>query len=310
MLFRSDGPLRTPLGTVDARWIAGRLSSSAFDTSSRGQVRSLSAAALVLSPGRGFSLGAARVVYQASDGRAFIEDAGDVFFRIRGSGDTTMAQPFEQMVSLFGRWVIPAHGAEVYAEWGRRRLPTFREFLERPEATQGYTMGFAWARPAWAGRLRLAGEATYLEKGAAYRAEPLASWYAGRAVPQGYTHQGQPLGAFMGPGASGQWLSLDYVARRAQLGLSFTRVRWANDAYYDKPGGHNRYRAHDVSILGGLRGGVAIGGTWLQADWTAGRRYNYLFQNPALDWEFRYMSTSPFNHTLRLYFSAAPRGLP
>ena len=38
------------------------------------------------------------------------------------------------------------------------------------------------------------------------------------------------------------------------------RIRWANDAYYDKPGGHNRYRAHDVSFFAGARGGVELGG--------------------------------------------------
>jgi hypothetical protein len=251
-------------------------------------------------------LGAGRVVYQPSDGRSPVEDAGDVFTRWRGAGDTLVSQPYEQMVSLWGRWVIPSAGAEVYGEWGRRRLSSIRDLLETPEHTQGYTLGLAWARPLGDARLRLAGEATYLEKSSTYRAEPVVSWYAGRAVPQGYTHRGQVLGAFVGPGASGQWLGMDYVAPRGQAGISLTRVRWANDAYYDKPGGPNRYRAHDVSILGALHGGVAAGGAWLDAEWTLGRRYNFLFQNPAGDWPFRYLSTSPFNHTLRLRVSFTP----
>jgi hypothetical protein len=305
-LLRTARPLRTPLGALEARWIAGELASSPFDTAAVGRRRSLSAAAVVLTPRAGLSVGAARVVYQPSDDRAALADAGDVFLRWRGAGDTAQAQPFEQMVSVFGRWVFPREGAEVYAEWGRRRLPGFRALLERPESTQGYLLGGAWVRPARGGRLRLAAEAAYLEKAAAYRAEPLASWYAGRAVPQGYTHRGQVLGAFVGPGASTQWVGADFVARRWEAGVGFTRVRWANDAYYDKPGGPNAYRAHDVSILGSLRGGVALGPVWLAGEWTAGRRYNFLFQNPGLDWEFRHLSTSPFNQNFRLSLSAAP----
>ena len=106
-----------------------------------------------------------------------------------------------QILTLFGRLVIPGEGAEVYAEWCRRRLPgSLRDALERPEHTQAYTLGAGWARAAGAGRLRLQAEHTYAEKSPTYRAEPTGSWYAGRAVPQGYTHRGQVLGAALGPG--------------------------------------------------------------------------------------------------------------
>lgn len=306
-LLRTARPLRTPLGTLEARWIAGRLSSSAYDTASSGEHRSLSGFAWTLSPGGGLSLGAARVVYQPLDGRAALADAADVFFRWGAAGDTAESQPYEQIATVFGRWVLVPHGAEVYAEWGRLRLPGLRGALEEPEHTQGYTLGLAWARPAGDARLRLSAEATYLEKSPTYRAHPTVSWYAGRAVPQGYTHRGQVLGASIGPGASGQWLAVDWMAPRAQAGISLTRVRWANDAYYDQlPDPTRRYRAHDVSILGALRGGVSVGAVWMEAEWTAGRRYNFLYQNPSLSFLDRNLSVSPFNQTLRLRFTVLP----
>lgn len=306
-LLRTARPLRTPLGALEARWIAGRLSSSAYDTASVGRHRSLSAAALVLSPGRGFSAGVARVVYQPLDGRSLPEDAADVFVRWRSAGDTTAAQPYEQMSSLFARWVLPGEAAEIYGEVGRRRLAGVRALLERPEDTQGYVLGFAWARPARAGRLRLSGEATYLEKSPTYRALPPLSWYAGRAVPQGYTHRGQVLGSFVGPGGSGQWLALDYLARRGQVGVWLTRARWSNDAFYDRPDSlPATYRGHDVSLLGTLRGALVLGGVWVQADWTVGRRYNFLFQNRSTSFLDQDLTVRPYNHTLRLNLSLAP----
>ena len=307
-LLRTSAPLSTPLGSLEARWITGRLSSSPWDTASVGRHRSLSGAAVVLAPAPTVALGAARVVYApVRDGGSGLGAAADVFVRWRGAGDTLRGRPHEQMISVFGRWVSPADGAEVYAEWARRRLPgSLAELVERPEHTQGYTLGAALARPLRGSLVRFSGEATYLEKSSTYRQLPTGSWYAGRAVPQGYTHRGQVLGASIGPGASGQWLAVDLLGPRAQAGVSLTRVRWANDAYLDKPGGHNRYRAHDVSILGAVRGGVTAGPLWLEAEWQAGRRYNFMFQNFGRDWSERHLTVSPFNHTLRLRVSAAP----
>jgi hypothetical protein len=302
-VIRTSAPLRTPLGFVNGRFIAGRLSSSAFDTVPGGD-RSLSGAILSVSPSRGLSLGASRVVYSA--GRdAEIGDALAVFTRWLGAGDTTLSRPYDQMLSVFGRWVLPSDGAEIYAEWAHRRIGSIRGLLETPEHSQGYILGGQWRRPVGRDAIRLQGELTYLEKSATYRATPVGTWYAGRAVPQGYTHRGQVLGAAIGPGASSQWFAADYVSAGWQLGLYANRIRWANDAYYEQPGGPNRYRAHDVSILGGARASVCAGVFWITAEYTAGRRYNFLFQDSARDFNERYLSVSPFNHTVQL--SLSPR---
>ena len=305
-LARTSRPLRTPLGQVEGRWLAGRLSPSPFDTTAGAGQRSLSAVGLLLTPAAGVSLGVARVVWARSAGRGTAAGAADAWLRWRGAGDSLTAHPFDQITALFARWVLPADGAEVYAEWARRSLPaSLGDFLEQPEHTQGYTLGAQWARPALAGRLRLAAEVTYLEKSPTYRLRPTGSFYAGRAVPQGYTHRGQVLGAAIGPGSSSQWAAVDWIGRRAQAGLSLTRIRWANDAFYTTPN-NARYRGHDVSLLGGARAGVAVGAVWLDVEWSAGHRHNFLFQSRATNWDNRDLTVSPFNHTLRLGLSAAP----
>ncbi len=310
LLLRSARPLGTPVGRLEARWIAGRLASSAYDTASVGSRRSLSAAALSLDAGGGLTVGAARAVHTVLEGGSLLGDAPGAFLRWRGAGDTLNRRPYQQITSVFGRWVAPLDGVEVYAEWARHRLPTsVRDFLEQPEHTQGYTLGAGWARPARGGVARLRVEATYLEKSATYRARDTGSWYAGRAVPQGYTHRGQMIGASIGPGASSQWAAVDFTARGFEVGAGVTRVRWATDAFYDSRA-PVRYRARDVSVLGSLRSGMRVGGTWVGGEWVAGRRYNYLFQNPGSgSWQTRHLSVSPFNHSVRLGFEAAPRTL-
>jgi hypothetical protein len=301
-LLRTAHPLGTPVGAISVTWMAGRLWSTRFDTASGGS-RTVSGAAVVLNPFRGLDLGMGRVVYATADDPT-AGDAAAVFTRWRGAGDTTAAHPYEQMFSLFGRWRLIPDGAEVYFEWARRRLPTPRQLLEQPEDGQGYVLGGQWTRPAGSGSVRLQGEFTYLEESSTYRAHPVGTWYAGRAVPQGYTHRGQVLGAAIGPGASSQWFATDYLAPRWQLGASVNRIRWANDAYYQQ--GPNKYLAHDVSVLAGLRASVCVAGAWVTAQWTGGPRYNFMFQDSARDFTERSArSVSPVNHTLQL--SISPR---
>jgi hypothetical protein len=307
LFVRSARPLRTRLGSLEARWIAGRLSSSPYDTASAGRHRSLSAAAVVLDPGGGLTVGVARSVHTTLEKGSVLGDAPAAFLRWRGAGDTLASRPYEQISAVFARWVAPAEGLEVYGEWARNRLPaSLRDLLEQPEHSQGYTVGAGWAGRAGRGVVTLRAEATNLERSATFRARPIGSWYAGRAVPQGYTHRGQPLGAAIGPGASGQWLAAGFATDRWELGAAATRVRWANDAYIENYGTVRAYFAHDVSLLGSLRGGVALGGMWLGGEWTVGRRYNFLFQNRAGTWDQRDRAITPVNHTFRLRIEAGP----
>jgi len=315
LFLRTARPLTTPLGPVEAKWVAGALRASAWTGAPRGEGwRSLSAAALVLRPAAGgLSVGVARAVYAPSDGAGgALTQGADAFTRWAGAGDTLNAHPFEQITSLFARMVFPSEGAELYAEWARYRLPgSLREFLERPEHTQGYVLGAQWLRPAGAGAVRLQTELTYLERDPTYLSTSLGSWYASAAVPQGYTNDGQVVGASVGPGGSGQWLAADWLRGPGRVGLFVGRNRWANDAYYDQPGSRvSRYRGHDVSVFGGLRAAVALGPMLFDADYTLAKRYNYLFQNTSTSWETRDQAVNVVNHTLELRLSPRPARAP
>ncbi|MBW3655599.1 MAG: capsule assembly Wzi family protein [Gemmatimonadetes bacterium] len=312
LFLRTGRPLRTALGQVEGRWIAGALSASPYFAGGQGESgrRSVSALGLTLAPGAapGLTLGIARTVYAPVDGWG---QAAGRFADVLGhwsAGRDSTGPAAEQMLALSARWVLPADGAELYVEWARRELPaSLRDVLEQPEHTQGYTMGGQLARPLGARVLRLLGELTYLEKSATYRARPTGSFYASARVPEGYTERGQVVGAGIGPGASSQWLGADLLGRGLEGGVFAGRIRWQNDAYYDKPGGNTRYRGHEVSLLGGARASVGVGGARLSAEWTGAKRLNYLFQNYAVDWHLRDNAVDVVNHTLRLQLSAAPR---
>lgn len=297
-------PVRTPLGRVEGRWMAGALAASEYLDAPGGR-RSLSAAAVTLRPGRarGLTLGAARAVYAPVSSWGDVPArALDVLARAGSRGDTVGTSGSEQVMSLFARWVLPGEGVEVYGEWGRRELPSSpRDLLLAPEHTQGYTLGAGWAGRAGRGALTLRGEMTYLEESSTYRVRPTGSWYASPSLPHGYTHRGQVLGAAIGPGASSQWAAAEWLGPGARAGLFAGRIRWSNDAYMDTEGSRlSRYRGHDVTVFGGARAGAVAGGFELTAEWTLAKRFNYLFQSRSGGWSDRDNTVNVMNHTLQL----------
>lgn len=250
-------------GAFSARWFLGGLFESPyFDTTRANDRRALSAAAVTWTTSS-LTLGAARAVYAPL--RTWSNLGSHAFDIARGGRGR------DQVFSVFGRWVFPADGFAVHAEWARNQLPgSLREVLVSPNHTEGYTLGLEWAR----GAFHTEAEVTYLEKSPAYRNLPEETWYTGASAPQGYTQRGQPLGAAIGPGASSQWLAGDYITPRWRAGLFAGRIRWDDDALYLSPDTTEKRLLHDVSLFVGVRG------QWRQigASLTLGRRLNMSYR--------------------------------
>lgn len=309
IFLRTSRPLRTPLGEVEGRWILGRLAESDyFDGNAGNNVRSLSSLAVTFRPDfdRGLTLGAARSVFAStgSDGISPVA-AFDVFRNVgrpnEKPADELLREPgADQLFSLFGRWVLPGAGFEVYGEWARNQQPaSLRDLLVTPQHSQGYTLGLQWAREfADSSIIRLHGETTYLEPSSSGGDRRSIGWYSSRPVRQGYTHGGQVIGAAIGPGSSSQWLAADYFPQgRARVGLYAGRIRWDNHSFYTS--GFNPFFAHDVSLLFGARGAYRIAGFDVAIEVGTEGRMNYLYQSPNPDWTAQ-DAVDIRNHSLRI----------
>jgi hypothetical protein len=261
LFVRTAHPIATRLGDVEMHWLVGGLTESAyFDTISTNNTRSLAAIAATLQTkwDPNLSVGLARSVYGTTTGWGQVPwRLFDVFARThRDVPDTTRTQR-DQLFSLFGRWVFPADGVEVYGEWGRTQLrPNLRDFLIAPNHTQAYTLGLQWRGGNWRdGSFRIQSEITQLEQSATFRDGPLGSWYTSTRVIQGYTNRGETLGASIGPGASSQWLALDYLKQGWRLGAFAGRIRWNQDVHnHAGLPVYSGYCSQDVSIYPGFRG--------------------------------------------------------
>jgi hypothetical protein len=285
---RTRRPVRTRVGTFDVRWFLGGLFESPyFDATPADNRRSITALAATWTPPGvpTLTVGATRAVYAPIVGWQDVFGHAFDVLRDRGlrrlPGDTVLRPSRDQIFSLFARWVFPADGFAVHAEWARTDLPrSLRELLVSPNHSQGYTLGLEWARPVRAERdaVRVQTEITYLEKSPAYRNEAEFSWYTSAAAPQGYTQRGKVIGAAVGPGASSQWFAVDYFAPTWRFGAFAGRIRWDDDALYTFPGYYpNKWCAHDLSLFGGVTGALQGRFGRIQATLTRGERLNVFF---------------------------------
>ena len=285
LFARTARPLRTPLGDVEARALAGVLSPSLYlDDGPLDTQRAFSGVAATLRPARlpDLTLGVARTVVTSIDRDAkFLGHAADALTVWDPTPDGDARPRGDQLTGAFARWLFPEERAEIYGEWARSGVPrSVRELLLVPQDGRAFTIGGRVLRPLGSGarQLRLQLELTDTEQSIALRDRPQpAPFYTGLATREGYTHRGQLLGAAIGPGGSSQWLAADHVTARTSLGLVLGRIRWNNDALYARQDAN--FLRHDVSTLLGGRATVRTGVADLRGEATWARRYNYLFQN-------------------------------
>jgi hypothetical protein len=292
LFARTGRPIETRLGALEMRWLVGGLTESRyFDTDSTNNVRSIASFALALQTGwdPNLSVGLARSVYSTATGWGKVPfRLFDIFARTSRTARVASQDPAaggvrkDHLYSLFARWVLPSAGAEIYGEWARTAAPqSIRAALIEPNDTQGYTLGMQWRKgSSLGGSFRVQAEVTSLEQSATFRDRPTNSWYMSRRVIQGYTNRGEVIGAAIGPGASSQWVAIDYVRREWRAGVFAGRIRWNEDVHSTaKLPVYVGYCSHDVSIYPGARAATSTRLGSIAADVSLQNRLNAFFQN-------------------------------
>lgn len=138
--------------------------------------------------------------------------------------------------SIFARYVMPKERAELYFEFGRNdKVPNLFNLVVNTEYPRAYVAGF---RKLFATRkknqfIEFASEFTQMQLPTADLIRVSASWYTHPYVRQGYTNQGQILGASIGPGSNSQLLDISWVNGINKAGLKFERIVRNNDYYYN-----------------------------------------------------------------------------
>ncbi|GAA4785419.1 hypothetical protein GCM10023231_11640 [Olivibacter ginsenosidimutans] len=250
-------PIRTPIGSFEGQIIGGKLKASGYPPRALGNPafsdiyyvpkpddwRYISGMVLTYQPKwlPGLSLGLTRsfIIYRGDMGNSF----SDYFPLFQPTSKSSVGNVEEdgrkrdQYASLFGRWVMPAAKAEIYAEYGRNdHAYNLRDYIMQPDHTRASVLGFRKLvdlnRPSGA-MLQVNAEFTKLDMPKASMLRAGETWYTHYQVRDGYTNLGQILGSGVGPGGTMQNLNVSWVRGLQQIGLQFERYVHNNDLYYD-----------------------------------------------------------------------------
>ena len=267
-------PVRTPIGSFEGQIIAGRLDNSGFDVPDttgrtfmgwpiylrkRDEWRYINAMVLNYQPKwiPGLFIGMTRSFTKyGSEKDSSFRTLFPVFYPLqRKSQSDVPNRPKgpDQRVSAFIRWLCVPENAEVYFEYMRENQPdSWRDFMLMPEYSRAYIFGLRKLLPLNRHNgqyIQVNMELTQIEQ---TNANP--NWlyrfiYTNKTVTQGYTNNGQLLGAGIGPGSNMQSLSVSWIKGLKTIGVQFERYVHNND-YQNVAIFDNRANWVDMSATG------------------------------------------------------------
>ena len=297
--LRSVRPVNIGIGRLHVEGIWGKLhESDYFDTIEENDDQLLAGASLTWEPKwlRGLFLSLHRVfVYPDPDSVS----AGDIvapFFQTPIKKQLATPENPEafksdnQLASITARWVLPSAGFEAYAEWAKDDHNWDKwDILNEVEQAQGYSLGFVKVikgRQQW---FRLHGELTHLERPNTHVFRGGAIYYTHKDEVQGYTHRGQLLGAWIGPGSNSQLLGFDVYKSWGNAGGFIQRIIHDNDAYYRDYARAYTFHGHDAELVLGSQGALLqrqLGVTW-RAAYSIRRNRNFIELGTCCNWDMK-----------------------
>ncbi len=136
----------------------------------------------------------------------------------------------DQLLSINGRYIWEKIQSEFYFEWGRNDAAfNLRDFVISPFHSQAYIFGMTKNVQTTNALISVNAEATHLERTNSHIVRPEPIWYQHGQVRQGYTHQGEVLGAGIGPGSNSQSLKVTRYRGLEQIGVQFHRREVQSD---------------------------------------------------------------------------------
>ena len=165
---------------------------------------------------------------------------------------------FDQMASFFVDWKFVEADLRIYLEWAKNDFSgDFTRIITEPEHGRAYTIGLEKAFDLPTEKVfyfimehsNLVRNQSWL-----YRANP--PYYQHIFVDQGYTHQGQILGAGIGGGSMSQFLGLSFYDQKSLIGIDFQAIRFDDDYFLEMDHGSGQqelYNRHQNEFSLGLK---------------------------------------------------------
>lgn len=319
-------PLQTRAGTFESRIYWGALHESDYFYVDRDTPkRYLTGLMVAWSPSfiENVSLAAVRTFYEYwPEGGLSLQDITRIyepFYKIEFVSDDNPSGSDEasQMFSLMLRWFFPSYGSEVYAEFARNdHALDYRDLVMEPEHATAFTLGAIKSSDLGSRRFltyhfeltQIEGRKTMLYRGGYYR---MGHYYTDNIVRQGYTQQGQVLGAGIGPGSGSQYFGVTLYDRWGRAGLFLRRVVNDNDNLLENlgmirseqgfPGAQSMRAFHDVEMQTGFNATLFYRGSEMSILFYRTYQYNryYIRNDDAIWYHISLMLRHPLSGSLR-----------
>jgi len=165
------------------------------------------------------------------------------------------------MVSITFDWTFPQVGFEVYGEWARNdNIVTFEDLIHTPEHTKALMLGMKQVLYNKKDlSVLMSFEMTRMDQERTYYVRAAGPWYrhGWSGWTQGYTNNGQLLGAAIGPGSRSQTLALDSYFKNGSFCFSIQRTSMDEDYYYQNLSGnqdaYEKWVVIDLNFTGTYR---------------------------------------------------------
>ncbi|HVW97762.1 MAG TPA: capsule assembly Wzi family protein [Mucilaginibacter sp.] len=176
------------------------------------------------------------------------------------SGPNEAINKQDERSEIFMRWLWAEENAEIYFEWGHNNYTSdFSQTSLTPEKSRAYIFGLRKMIPFNTARkenILIGVEVTQLQETSVSKVKKGEEWYTSKAIPAGYTNDGEVLGAGIGPGGNLQSLEVSWVKGLKKIGLQFERYIHNNDFYYYAFYDSYDFRRHWVDLS------IAANGEW------------------------------------------------
>jgi hypothetical protein len=264
--FNTTKPLKTKIGNFEWQVISGRLESSGFNPPNTdmehagtklfkpktAQIQSnipdwryLQGYSVTYSPKwvPGLSLGFIRWVqmysrlvrgkYYWMEGSPTWFPAFQNLFRKNDKSENYEAQT-NQAAGLFLRWLWKDSKAEIYVDYHHNdSKQNIRDLLLDSDHSRAVTVGLQKVFEINTDNFLFSWEWTQMEQTASRLIRSAGSWYRHSWTLDGYTNEGEVLGAGIGPGSNSHYFALSRVRDKEKLGIALEIIDQDNDFYHE-----------------------------------------------------------------------------
>ncbi|MEP0984702.1 capsule assembly Wzi family protein [Ekhidna sp.] len=231
-------PINTKIGKMEFKWYWGAMyESDYFDENPINDRKYITGLTFGYQPKylEGLTFGLNRIMYTRwAGGDLDTEDFFSAFLKNSGSPTAfTQNDEYDQLFSVVLEYYLAQVGLNLYIEYARNDFfGGFLDMIEHPDRTRARTIGITKTFDLENGGLfEFNYENTTLSNNQIQVIFPgiAATYYVHSVVENGYTNNGQIVGAGIGPGSNSDILWLNMYRPKGKYGLTVQRIRYNDD---------------------------------------------------------------------------------